>query len=303
MTEENANTEHKANEQELSNINDTVTNATDCQRKELNEVKKMVDVLKEQMKARELKVAEMEETTKSLKKAVDDKGKELNEMKKNAEERDQVVQENMKQLKEMFEQELVKLREEVKMAKQQLQHQVEINEQLQQNLLNQDIPMLPPHLVDTESQVVPITIKVCEFENCKKINKYWQSPAFYTSTEGYKMCLKITPNGVSAGNSTHVSVDVYLMKGEYDDQLTWPVKGVLTVQILNQISDSHHGEQVKFRFVGVSACQVKEKVVSAFGVYSDKFISHKNLYVVDGRYQYFRNDCVFFRVADFQQEL
>ena len=128
-------------------------------------------------------------------------------------------------------------------------------------------------------------IKISDVEKCKKNNKYWQSPAFYTSTEGYKMCLKITPNGVSAGNGTHVSVDAYLMKGEYDDQLTWPVKGILIIQILNQISDSHRGELVKLRFVSANACQVKEQEVSDFGVYSDKFISHKNLYVVDGGYQ------------------
>ncbi|XP_065887557.1 TNF receptor-associated factor 3-like [Dysidea avara] len=290
-------------EQELTDIRDTAINANDTKGRKMDEVKENVDVLKEQMKAKELELANMKETTESLKKAVDDKGRELKEMRKNAEERDQVVQESMKQMKEMFEQELMKLREEVKMTKQQLQHQVEINEQLQQDLLNHGIPILLPHLIDTSSQVLPAVVKVTEFEKCKRNNKYWQSPAFYTNTEGYKMCLKITPNGVSAGSGTHVSVDVYLMSGEHDDQLTWPAKGILTIQILNQISDSHHGELVKYRFVGVNACQVKEQEVSAFGVYSDKFISHKNLYVVDGRYQYFKNNCVFFRVADFQQDL
>jgi len=293
----------KINAEQKTQVKDTTTNATDNQERTFNEVKKTVYILKEQMKAKELELTNMAETTKTLKKAVDNKGKELNEMRKNAEERDQVVQESMKQLKEMFEQELMKLREEVKMTKQQLHHQVEINEQLQQDLLTHGIPVNLPHLIDTGSQVIPVVIKISDVEKCKKNNKYWQSPTFYTSTEGYKMCLKITPNGVGAGNGTHVSVDAYLMKGEYDDQLTWPVKGVLIIQILNQISDSHHGELVKFRFIGVNACQVKEQEVSAFGVYSDKFISHKNLYVVDGRYQYFKHDCIFFHIANFQQEL
>jgi len=269
----------------------------------LDEMKKTIDGMKEQMKANELEVTNTMKATKNLKKIVDDSRRELDDVKKKAEEREQVQQDGIKQLKEMFEQELRKLREEVKITKQELQHQVEINQQLLQDLKCYDVPKLQPHLIGTGSQVIPAVVKIAEFERCKKVNKYWQSPAFYTSAEGYKMCLKITPNGVGAGNGTHVSVDAYLMKGEYDDQLTWPARGVLTVQILNQSGNSHHGSMVKYKFIGVNSCRVTEKEVSAFGVYSDKFISHKNLYVVDGRYQYFKNDCVFFQVVDFQQEL
>ena len=47
------------------------------------------------------------------------------------EEKEQIVQESMKQLKEMFEQELLELRKEVKLTKQELQNQMKINEQLQ----------------------------------------------------------------------------------------------------------------------------------------------------------------------------
>ena len=34
-----------------------------------------------------------------------------------------------------------------------------------------------------------------------------------------------------------VSISVHLMEGDYDDHLAWPVKGTLTVQLLNQLSD------------------------------------------------------------------
>ena len=38
------------------------------------------------------------------------------------------------------------------------------------------------------------------------------------------------------------------MKGDNDDYLTWPIKGTLTVQLLNQLSDSNHSEPVKFHY-------------------------------------------------------
>ncbi|XP_065887878.1 TNF receptor-associated factor 3-like [Dysidea avara] len=270
--------------------------------KELNEMKNNTDILKEQMTAKALEVANMKEMTESLEKVVDDNSKELNEMRTNAKERDQVAQESTKQLKEMFEQELMKLREEMKTTKQQLQHQVEINEQLQQDLQCYDIPKLLPHLIGTGSQVIPFVIKLTEFENVKKTSNCWQSPAFYTSSEGYKMCLKIRPNGLGLGSGTHVSVDAYLMSGEHDDQLTWPVKGSLSVQLFNQISDSNHGGLVKFRFdgAGIACKRVKGREISANGVYVDKFIFHKSLYAIDDKYQYFKNGCIFLQVTDFK---
>jgi len=47
-----------------------------------------------------------------------------------------------------------------------------------------------------------------------------------------------TAGFVYSGRGSHVKVWVYLMKGSYDDQLTWPLKGHCEVKLLNQISNS-----------------------------------------------------------------
>ena len=65
----------------------------------------------------------------------------------------------------------------------------------------------------------------------------WYSRPFYSHRNGYKMCVGVAAQGVcisSASRSNHLAVCVCLMKGEYDNSLKWPFKGVVTIQLLNQ---------------------------------------------------------------------
>ena len=41
---------------------------------------------------------------------------------------------------------------------------------------------------------------------------------------------------------------VSLVKGDHDDELEWPFQGVITVQILNHITNSAHSTQKEFIF-------------------------------------------------------
>ena len=63
---------------------------------------------------------------------------------------------------------------------------------------------------------------VAYFEEFRKDSDTWYSPHFYTHHCGYKMCLSIDANGIGCGEGTHLSVFMYLMRGEFDDQLKWP---------------------------------------------------------------------------------
>ena len=49
-------------------------------------------------------------------------------------------------------------------------------------------------------------------------------------------------NGRIYGSEDYVTVFVCIMKGDHDHHLTWPVKGTLTLQLLNRLSDSNHSE-------------------------------------------------------------
>lgn len=72
----------------------------------------------------------------------------------------------------------------------------------------------------------------------------WFCAPFYTHNNGYKMCVRVAPQGLGNGEGTHVSVHSYLMKGEHDDMLVWPFRGAITIQLLNQLKDECHHEQM-----------------------------------------------------------
>jgi hypothetical protein len=68
-------------------------------------------------------------------------------------------------------------------------------------------------------------ITMPRFSEYRRSCKVWYSPPFYYG-KGYKMCLAVHANGVGAweGAGTHVSVAILHLRGEYDNQLTWPLE-------------------------------------------------------------------------------
>ena len=61
--------------------------------------------------------------------------------------------------------------------------------------------------------VAPVLIVFNDFQQ----HTIWWSPPFYTHPQGYKMCLKVFPNGNRYGENTHMSVYINILKGEFDD--------------------------------------------------------------------------------------
>ena len=88
----------------------------------------------------------------------------------------------------------------------------------------------------TGNQVLPVIIRVPGYS--KKMWP-WCSDPFYTEEKGYKLQLKVSSNydrGIR-----YVSICLCLMKGPYDDELSWPMTERFQVKLLNQTSDeSHH---------------------------------------------------------------
>ena len=121
------------------------------------------------------------------------------------------------------------------------------------------------------------------------------------------MCLMVYANGNGEGAGTHVSVYVYLMRGEHDDKLTWPFHGYITIQLLNQSRDQDHVEYTlafgdkAARKDASGRVTVGERAMNGWGVH--KFISHTNLFIKQylKQYlitkQYIKNDCIKFRVT------
>ena len=84
----------------------------------------------------------------------------------------------------------------------------------------------------------------CSFimTNFSEKDEDWCSQPFYTHPMGYKMCLSVDADGCDTGEGTHLSVYIYLMQGEFDDQLQWPFRGSVTIQLLNQLWGEGHSE-------------------------------------------------------------
>ena len=222
-----------------------------------------------------------------------EKGRELDEVRKNAEE-------NNKTLRGMIQQ----LKDKLEGTEQSLQHQLKVNAQLQlqiEAIFKSTWSLQLNYLANSGNEVVPIVIKLSEFEKLKKTNICFTTKGFYTRDGGYKMCLQVYANGLIIIRD-HISIAVYLMKGDHDDHLTWPVKGTLTAQLLNQISDSNHSKPVGLQFDGFSPwCYRITEGTATNGVWSNHFMPHKGLsYDANKNCQYLMNDCVFFRVCNFQ---
>ena len=130
------------------------------------------------------------------------------------------------------------------------------------------IPLGPPVLIMTG------------FKKHKKDRDCWYSPPVYTHHQGYKICLGVHANGYESGTGTHVSIFVYFMKGEFDDSLKWPFRGVISTRLLDQLKGEDHetgfntyNDTVKDKY----CARVTGGEKTVFGLGYGKVIAHTEL--------------------------
>ena len=83
-------------------------------------------------------------------------------------------------------------------------------------------------------RVPPIDFTMNNYALHRVLKVEWYSPFFYTHPCGYKMCLRVDADGFGPGKGTHLSVQLCMMKGEFDDKLDWVYRGEVEVQAINQ---------------------------------------------------------------------
>ena len=122
------------------------------------------------------------------------------------------------------------------------------------------------------------------------------SPSLYilTLVVNRSACIYIDANGWGCGKDTHVGVAVHMIRGELDDHLQWPFKGVIKVQLINQKEGSHVEmdaveEHCKCRYALCCALE-GERSKSRWG--QPKFIPHPGLYKPENDKEYLKNDAV-----------
>ena len=140
------------------------------------------------------------------------------------------------------------------------------------------------------------------FSEYKRVKCRWHGPAFYTAKCGYKLKLVVDADGCGSGSGTHVSPGVFIMKGENDDNLDWPAKFEVTVQLLNLREDNRHVERIiSFNDSTPLDCRQRmlEDIMPPYGLFQNQFISQTDLeYNSDKGTEYLRNDSLCFHVSN-----
>ncbi|XP_064383591.1 TNF receptor-associated factor 5-like [Halichondria panicea] len=105
----------------------------------------------------------------------------------------------------------------------------------------------PVPSVQPSSRVFPVEIVVTGMKELRQHRDEWTFEPFY-SKSGYKMVLGVHPCGQQGGFGTHLSVYIYIVKGDQDQQLKWPFVGELAITLVDQrlAQENHQTYTVEF---------------------------------------------------------
>ena len=152
-----------------------------------------------------------------------------------------------------------------------------------------------PELSKLSYGVLPVYRTVKEFNELKEDNLESYTEPFYTSQGGYKLRLGVYPNGFGQFEGKYLSVLMYLMKGENDHALSFPINGIFKLLLLNWRENSGHIEKIiKFDESNPEKSRLSERdrTYDAWG--STAVLSHKEL--ESAGYKYIHNNTLCFKV-------
>jgi len=144
----------------------------------------------------------------------------------------------------------------------------------------------------------PMTFKMSNCSSFLSNTKALRSNSFYTSPRGYKMCVIIERNVTS--KALYLALYAHLMKGNNDEELKWPVTGMVTFELLNQLGNHSHKKAVgTFQQKDRENCRLTEegRNISKIGYGCSKFISCSKLAESSPEVQYLKDDTLFWRVT------
>lgn len=84
-----------------------------------------------------------------------------------------------------------------------------------------------------------LTYKFDEIRKKKESKNDFYTPTFYSSPKGYCMRIKLYVMETES-EKIYLSVCPGILKGEFDEELKWPLVGKMTCKILNQVEDEQH---------------------------------------------------------------
>ncbi|XP_065903121.1 TNF receptor-associated factor 4-like isoform X2 [Dysidea avara] len=163
------------------------------------------------------------------------------------------------------------------------------------------------HLATMSTLICPVIVKMSRYSHYKSSGTEWRSDPFYSHNKGYKLVLLIDAAGCYDGRGTHLSVFLFLMKGQYDDELSWPLEGKFEIKLLNQISNhEHHIHTVIYDHTVSMLNSIRTydddddddddficMIPSLYGNGRAQFISNTDLHKVTPTCQYLKDECIF----------
>ena len=117
------------------------------------------------------------------------------------------------------------------------------------------------------------------------------SSPFYTSPSGYKMCVRVYLNG--NGQSTHVSIFLVLMRGDYDAMLSWPFDFQVIFCLYDLTEQKNHIIQSFQSDTKLKGFQ-RPKTEMNIGIGTPKFVPRSVL--TQNKSSYVCNDTVYIKV-------
>ena len=140
----------------------------------------------------------------------------------------------------------------------------------------------------------PPVLTMNDFKRLKEDGDHWHSAPVYTHHQGYKICLKVYANGNMDAKGTHITTILKFMRGEFDDSLKWPFRGVISFRLLDQLK----GEDDKTLSLPYDdimddklCSRVTEGDVAQWGWGPFMFIAHTEL-----EPKYLRNNTLLFQI-------
>ena len=223
--------------------------------------------------------------TTSAKMSQDFQGK-LQEQEKKLQEQGRKLQEQEKKLQEQER----KLKEQERKSQQQEMLVVQRKE------FGEKLKTLRTELKNMCGLPWSFTMENFSREKAKDCHSDWKSPPMYTHVCGYKFCIGIDANGYGNNRGKSVNVDLWVMKGEYDDQLKWPVTAKFTLELINHYEGGENMNCTLTVTWGKSNKEHRQK--DCFGYTDYHFISHTELPCKPAtRTHFLRNNALYFEIT------
>ena len=145
-----------------------------------------------------------------------------------------MLRQDLNNVKEFHKQEMKEVRGELSEVKKKNEQLLKAQESMRmmQDAIRVDVNEQKIHA--TPQPVPPFYFVVTNIDHRQKNSCGFRSEPFYSHPGGYKMVVSIYLNSFGTSQGTHLYAGVGIERGEFDDQLRWPFKGKVTIQIYNE---------------------------------------------------------------------